>query len=877
MKPIEIIATDLFEKVRSRFTNLQIGDESGSVTASPADARFFDFDFAVEGNVLGRVSISINEIGNLKIFYSQGIMENADSITQTMWYDFLKEMRFFAKRRLLSFDTRDITKGNLDKTDFQYLAQNGPKDNNMNESAMFGSSKTSHRKLENTDLIIRHSEAIDPTKPGARSRKIKNLFIQNEEGERFKFPFIYLPGARAMQRHVANGGLPYDKIGENIVKSCEEILKLSDFGRKVKHSTLNDNAHSIAEKAGQKLKQLRHHMESMSKQGYYESYKESYAPEGEMLELDDATMESYKDAFTQTKFDEALTDVFPILHRIMQEAGEVDLESYVGESQEDDEEPTIEEAGADDEFAAFESWTESIIGESFSDDELAALEPLMQEPLPIGANDEAVQALAGIGIKDPSLVKALRAQADMPNGADLDARATIQAYLGADATKISFGDLDAQPAPAAAPAPVVAPVEQPVAEAVSPAMQKLFDEWMSSEDAPYHRDAGDFNKIFSHALRFVTGKVSAEHADMAAEKLTNMFHGEEDDMQEGYNPNSVDAQHRRELEAHRRQEVEKKAAAGDENAKRWLERDDERKAAMRAEYDRRMERESVSNEGGIPGNVPTEKIPGKEDLLKGKGRSYYEGSYYGPEDFQDWLKDATHRVAQGRVSDWTELAAELSTELGMDDDKADRIAQRIYGHDKLAQYRVKPQDDLEKDIPSDSGEDDDAEFLNKLRSQARSGSIKQGADTGEKDESVSESPMNALQEVAQLVMGFYDRDNGTWTKGEHGVVTHVKRQFSDEEGNGGEREAELAAKLIQHLNAKHEATQQFEDIKKLAGLKIAEEKTVERDPKTGKVTSWKDEGEWKKSEKKDPRGKVTNLSDKARKETEKLTASSSKK
>jgi hypothetical protein len=29
-------------------------------------------------------------------------------------------------------------------------------------------------------------------------------------------------------------------------------------------------------------------------------------------------------------------------------------------------------------------------------------------------------------------------------------------------------------------------------------------------------------------------------------------------------------------------------------------------------------------ETGIPGNVPTEKIPGKEDLLKGKGRSYYE-------------------------------------------------------------------------------------------------------------------------------------------------------------------------------------------------------------------------------------------------------------
>jgi len=32
------------------------------------------------------------------------------------------------------------------------------------------------------------------------------------------------------------------------------------------------------------------------------------------------------------------------------------------------------------------------------------------------------------------------------------------------------------------------------------------------------------------------------------------------------------------------------------------------------------------DETGIPGNVPVEKIPGKEDLLKGRGRTYYEGA-----------------------------------------------------------------------------------------------------------------------------------------------------------------------------------------------------------------------------------------------------------
>jgi len=34
----------------------------------------------------------------------------------------------------------------------------------------------------------------------------------------------------------------------------------------------------------------------------------------------------------------------------------------------------------------------------------------------------------------------------------------------------------------------------------------------------------------------------------------------------------------------------------------------------------------LTAEAGIPGNIPIEKIPGKEDLLKGRGRSYYEGA-----------------------------------------------------------------------------------------------------------------------------------------------------------------------------------------------------------------------------------------------------------
>jgi hypothetical protein len=51
---------------------------------------------------------------------------------------------------------------------------------------------------------------------------------------------------------------------------------------------------------------------------------------------------------------------------------------------------------------------------------------------------------------------------------------------------------------------------------------------------------------------------------------------------------------------------------------------------------------------------------------------------------------------------------------------------------------------------------------------------------------------------------------------------------------------------------------------------VDEERTVTRD-ETGKIIAWRDESEWRKVDKdKDGRGKVTNLSDKARRETEKL-------
>ena len=361
MNIVEIIAQDVFDKVRSRFSNLEMGDENGTVTTDPRTARFFDFDFAVEGNTLGRVSISINELGTLKLFYGQGITEGVDPITTSMWYDFLKEMRYFAKRRMLRFDTRDITKGNLNKSDFQYLAQNGTKESNMSESAMYGSKKTSYRKLENTLLRIRHSKPVDETARGARSRNINALFIENEAGERFKYPFNHLAGAKAMQRHVANGGRPYDDAGQAIINMSEQIAKLVEFKRHVAHHDgMNQEVNEIIGRSQSKLDELRKTVENLSKQGYYEAWVENLQPmSDEGLVMDQATYEDYKSKFTVKSFKEDLAEYFPLIHKIMQETSEIDLEEYV-DSDVESHDLAVEESDKSDDFTSFEEWAEAV-------------------------------------------------------------------------------------------------------------------------------------------------------------------------------------------------------------------------------------------------------------------------------------------------------------------------------------------------------------------------------------------------------------------------------------------------------------------------------------------------------------------------------------
>jgi len=319
MKSLDNIAEDLFNKIRGRFPSVTIGDEAGKVTNDPIVARFFDFDYKEGDRNIGKVSISISE-DKLAVMYSNSFVENEDTITRQNWYNFLKELRVFAKKRLLQFDTRDITKSNLDKRDYKFLAQQRGGEQTMSESTMYGTSKVSYQDIGNARLTIKHTESVNQEQSTGRTRKIGAIYVENTDGERFKYPYKHLNGARAMARHVAEGGKPYDDFGKHITGLSEELANLRKFKTYMNRSSVM--AEGLAGYMGavaERLETIKKTVSGLQKESFYKQAFESYeVPVVEDVPNDVA--ENWIDELTIRQFNEDLKDVFPFVYKLVGEA-----------------------------------------------------------------------------------------------------------------------------------------------------------------------------------------------------------------------------------------------------------------------------------------------------------------------------------------------------------------------------------------------------------------------------------------------------------------------------------------------------------------------------------------------------------------------------
>ena len=318
MKNLDLIAEELFNKVRGRFPSVTIGDVEGKVTNVPKDARYFDFDFK-EGEInLGKVSISLTEDA-IEVMYADNFVGEQDEITKDKWYNFLKELRQFSKKRLMKFDTRNINKSNLDRRDYQFLATNRG-DNTMAESKLYGTSKLSYQNIDNARLVIKHTESINQESANGRIRNIGKIYIESADGERFLYPYKHLTGARAMARHVAEGGKPFDDFGTHIVGLSEELSKLRKFKTYMgRSSVMAESLKDYMPVVQDRISTVKKTIESLQKPAYYKSAFESFE-KPMMEEVPNDVAENWIDQLTIRQFNEELKDVFPYIYNLVSEA-----------------------------------------------------------------------------------------------------------------------------------------------------------------------------------------------------------------------------------------------------------------------------------------------------------------------------------------------------------------------------------------------------------------------------------------------------------------------------------------------------------------------------------------------------------------------------
>lgn len=408
------VSKQIYDLLVSRDFEPKALDAMGKPASSPADADLFSFDFKTENHNYGTVVVLLDNDNNMEVYYGDNLGKGMDSEDKSTWYDFLYMIRMLAKRNMYSFNLNDMTKLKYNMSTMAAMTEGTLLE------GYYGTKKTSYSdQPHKTKLIIKHSRAIGEGEQ--RFRHIESLFVETSEGERFKMPFINLSGGKAMARHIAEGGNPYDAFGQHITNTVREIATLSRFSRAARNKQFDSDAQSLTEQAIEHYKALKRKVKKIIGRRGYQEEIENFDP---ITTTDiEETVENVKELFLQSKLDSRIEEALPILAQIK--------------------ETNMKEV---DEFT---SWADGLVEGTWSlpdsAEKIDKLKELMSKPFPVGADaTNATEQLYGIFGDDQLFDDLEELAAEDP---DADARSIIQARLEQMEIDIDMGDIVDSPQP----------------------------------------------------------------------------------------------------------------------------------------------------------------------------------------------------------------------------------------------------------------------------------------------------------------------------------------------------------------------------------------------------------------------------------------------
>jgi hypothetical protein len=387
-------AQQLYDLLVSRNFDPDLLDSAGRPSENPSETEVFSFDFTTEsGNDYGTVVIMLGSDNDMEIYFGDNIGRGMEVDDKKEWFDFLYQLRMFAKRNLMTFGLK-----NLNRLRYSMQGQAAIKEG-LFESWTGTRTQSWNGKQTEARLMIKHKRPLGET--DARFRYVESLFVETAEGERYKLPFVKLSGGRAMVEHVRAGGRPYDVRGQHISQMVTELTVLSRFRRANQGRIFEGDTAALVEQTQAYYETAQRTLKSLATRSGYETYFESWNPND--ITEQEVVIEGLKHLFVTQTLDHRIEEALPILARIQQQGTD------------------MKEANI------FETWANSLVEGTWATpdtpEKQAELVRLMSAEFPVGADaTNATEQLYDL-IGDDELFDRLQELA--ANDANADARQTV--------------------------------------------------------------------------------------------------------------------------------------------------------------------------------------------------------------------------------------------------------------------------------------------------------------------------------------------------------------------------------------------------------------------------------------------------------------------
>jgi hypothetical protein len=324
---LDKVAKDLYGKIQTRFRDIEIGDENANVLSKKEDipkARFFEFEYEENGEPLGTIAITLDSQDGIVLQVSGDLVNDDNNVSGKGAYQFIRGFRQFAKDRLLNFDVQNIGKSNLDKRDYQFQAKRKEEpvmsQAPIMENKLYGNARMSYQDLGEARLIIKHSQPVNTELAAGRTLHIDSIYIENAQGERFRYPSRHINGARALAEHIKHGGNPYDTIGKHICSLSEELASLRKFkGYVSRQAQLSEAMEGVTSRVLERIDQIKETIHKLQRPAYYESFVESFEEQEEQM-IPEEIQNDLIDRLTVRTFNEELKAVFPYIYKFVDES-----------------------------------------------------------------------------------------------------------------------------------------------------------------------------------------------------------------------------------------------------------------------------------------------------------------------------------------------------------------------------------------------------------------------------------------------------------------------------------------------------------------------------------------------------------------------------